>query len=87
MRVRESRLGQERLADALLRLSAEERDCLLLRERLGLSVAEISAVRGCGSGRVRAALYSARERLRLSGCLSGMRKTRRLAFLPDEEDC
>ena len=54
------------LQDGLKEMTAEERTCLLLREQANLSVGEIAEITGLGPERTRLALFSARERLRLS---------------------
>ena len=55
------------------KLNPRERACLILRERLGLSVAEIARLTGLGPTHTRGALFSARERLRASGARQGDR--------------
>ena len=57
---------------SLRKLRPEERVCLILRERLGLSVAEIAEITGFQCERVSIALFEAREKLR--------------KFLPEEGD-
>ncbi len=66
-----SNRAASRLEAGLGRLSPEERTCLLLRERLGLSVEEIALVTGLERERVNRELLAARERL--------------AAFLPGED--
>jgi hypothetical protein len=51
----------------LASLSHEERACLILRERLGLPVAEITRLTRLSPWRISRVLFSARERLRVPG--------------------
>jgi RNA polymerase sigma-70 factor (ECF subfamily) len=52
------------LAEGLARLSAADRAVLVLREVLGLPIAEIGGVLERRAGNVKVALHRARERLR-----------------------
>lgn len=57
-------LARSGLEVGLARLRPTERVCLLLRERLGLSVAEIVQIAGLEHEQARLALFVAREQLR-----------------------
>ncbi|HUO85701.1 MAG TPA: RNA polymerase sigma factor [Thermoanaerobaculia bacterium] len=72
----EAREDERRVQQALLQLTAEQREAILLSRYQGLSYAEIAKIAGCSEGAVKTRVFRAMETLKkvLAGEAGGGRK-------------